>query len=157
MTYSTDLNPPQLSAVTTIQGPLLILAGAGTGKTRVIISRIAHLLSKGVPANRIAALTFTNKAAREMSERVATLVESSDCAGITISTFHALCVKILRQDAYRVGYKSNFSIYDENDSLSLLRRILPQDDLSGEKLEPRPHQYRQKQKLEVFALRRCIV
>jgi superfamily I DNA/RNA helicase len=96
MTYSTNLNPPQFSAVTTIHGPLLILAGAGTGKTRVIISRITHLLSKGVPANRIAALTFTNKAAREMSERVATLVESSDCAEITISTFHALCVKILR-------------------------------------------------------------
>jgi DNA helicase II / ATP-dependent DNA helicase PcrA len=136
MTYSTHLNPPQLSAVRTIQGPLLILAGAGTGKTRVITSRIAHLLQEGVPASRIAALTFTNKAAKEMNERVAALVEDFDCAGITISTFHALCVKILRQDAYRVGYKSNFSIYDESDSLSLLRKILPKEDMAGEKLEP---------------------
>ena len=71
-----------------------------------------------------------------MSERVATPVESSDCAEITISTFHALCAKILRQDAYRVGYKSNFSIYDEKESLSLLRKILPKNDFGGEKMEP---------------------
>jgi DNA helicase II / ATP-dependent DNA helicase PcrA len=136
MTYSTNLNPPQLSAVQTTQGPLLILAGAGTGKTRVITNRIAHLLSEGVPPSRIVALTFTNKAAKEMNRRVETLVNTFDWAGITICTFHALCVKILRQDAYRVGYKSNFSIYDETDSLSLIRKILPKEDAHGEKLEP---------------------
>ena len=136
MTYSTNLNPPQLSAVQTTQGPLLILAGAGTGKTRVITSRIAHLLSEGVSGCRIVALTFTNKAAKEMSERVAALVDQSDRSEITICTFHSLCVKILRQDGYRVGYKSNFSIYDESDSLSLIRKILPKEDVHGEKLEP---------------------
>lgn len=135
MIYSSDLNLPQLSAVQTTQGPLLILAGAGTGKTRVITNRIAHLLSEGVPPSRIVALTFTNKAAKEMNTRVASLVDTADCAGVTICTFHALCVKILRQDAYRVGYKSNFSIYDESDSLSLLHKILPKEDEEGEKLE----------------------
>ena len=136
MTYSTNLNPPQLSAVQTTQGPLLVLAGAGTGKTRVITNRIAHLLSEGVNRSRIVALTFTNKAAKEMHRRVETLVDTSDWAGITISTFHALCVKILRQDAYRVGYKSNFSIYDETDSLSLIRKILPKEDLRARNLNP---------------------
>src|SRR6202030_3781243 len=100
-----NLNPPQLSAVQTTQGPLLILAGAGTGKTRVITSRIAHLLSEGVSGCRIVALTFTNKAAKEMSERVAALVDQSDRSDrseITICTFHSLCVKILRQDGSRV-------------------------------------------------------
>ena len=136
MTYSINLNGPQLSAVKTTQGPLLILAGAGTGKTRVITSRIAYLLREGVPASRILALTFTNKAAREMNARVNAIVNASDSRGLTISTFHALCVRILRQEAYRVGYKSNFSIYDENDSLSLIRKIIPKESVPGEKLEP---------------------
>src|SRR5271167_1880818 len=136
MTYSINLNGPQLSAVKTTQGPLLILAGAGTGKTRVITSRIAYLLCEGVPASRILALTFTNKAAREMNARVNAIVNASDSRGLTISTFHALCVRILRQEAYRVGYKSNFSIYDESDSLSLIRKIIPKESGPGEKLEP---------------------
>jgi superfamily I DNA/RNA helicase len=136
MTYSIKLNGPQLSAVRATEGPLLILAGAGTGKTRVITSRIAHLVREGVPASRILALTFTNKAAREMHERVNSMVDASDSSGITISTFHALCVRILRREAHRVGYKSNFSIYDEGDSLSVIRKIIPRESGPGNKLEP---------------------
>ncbi len=118
-----DLNPQQLEAVTATRGPVLILAGAGTGKTRVITARIAYLLSEGVPASRLLAVTFTNKAANEMRNRVGALPENVKGSKLTICTFHSLCVRILRQDIDKLGYKTNFSIYDESDQLGLIRKI----------------------------------
>src|SRR5690606_27242477 len=110
------LNPQQRIAASTIKGPVLILAGAGTGKTRVITYRIAHMIDKGIPPGIILAVTFTNKAAREMLERVSKLIPKKDKNGEkmerpTICTFHSLCVRILRQHIEKLGYKKNFVIY----------------------------------------------
>src|SRR5947209_2970808 len=108
-----DLNPEQERAVRTTEGPLLILAGAGTGKTRVITARAAYLIGQGVDPGCILAVTFTNKAANEMRERLATLVEKEEAKRVTMSTFHALCLRMLRAGIHHLGYKNNFSIYDE--------------------------------------------
>jgi DNA helicase II / ATP-dependent DNA helicase PcrA len=132
-----DLNPQQLEAVKTARGPVLILAGAGTGKTRVITMRITYLLHEGVGAEAILAVTFTNKAANEMRDRIATLVERSQAKRLTICTFHALCVRILRQDIDRLGYKTNFAIYDEGDQLGLIRKIISRISARNEKLDPK--------------------
>src|ERR1700676_3255588 len=131
-----DLNPQQLEAVKTTCGPVLILAGAGTGKTRVITARIVYLLSEGVAADKILAVTFTNKAANEMRARVSAMREKVKGSKLTICTFHALCVRILRQDIENLGYKTNFSIYDESDQLGLIRKIIPGLAAAGEKLDP---------------------
>ncbi len=131
-----DLNAPQREAVTTIKGPVLILAGAGTGKTRVITTRICHLLEKGVRPEQILAVTFTNKAAREMVERVEHMTPKGTVKKITISTFHSLCVKILRRDIDKLGYKKNFAIYTGSEQLSLVRRIIVKKAGKGEKLDP---------------------
>jgi len=131
-----DLNPQQLEAVTTTQGPVLILAGAGTGKTRVITMRITYLLHEGVSPDAVLAVTFTNKAANEMRERVGTMVERAKAKRLTICTFHALCVRILRQDIERLGYKTNFAIYDEGDQLGLIRKIISRISAKNEKLDP---------------------
>jgi DNA helicase-2/ATP-dependent DNA helicase PcrA len=131
-----DLNPQQLEAVRATRGPVLILAGAGTGKTRVITARIDYLLSEGVPANRILAVTFTNKAANEMRNRVGALPKNVKGSKLTICTFHALCVRILRQDIEQLGYKTNFSIYDESDQLGLIRKIVTRLAAASEKLDP---------------------
>ena len=131
-----DLNPQQLEAVTTTQGPVLILAGAGTGKTRVITMRITYLLHEGVSPDGILAVTFTNKAANEMRERVGTMVERPQAKRLTICTFHALCLRILRQDIERLGYKTNFAIYDEGDQLGLIRKIISRISAKNEKLDP---------------------
>lgn len=131
-----DLNPEQESAVRTIHGPLLILAGAGTGKTRVITARVAYLLSQGVAPENVLAVTFTNKAANEMRERLATQVEKSVAKKVTMSTFHALCVRILRQDIDKLGYKRNFSIYDEGDQMGLIKKIITRTAAKDEKLDP---------------------
>jgi len=131
-----DLNDPQRQAVTTTSGPLLILAGAGTGKTRVITFRIAYLVAQGVDPAKIMAVTFTNKAANEMRERAAKMIEESAAKKITISTFHALCVRILRTDIERLGYKKNFTIYDDGDQLGLIKKIITRVSAKDEKLEP---------------------
>ncbi len=130
-----DLNPQQLEAVTTTQGPVLILAGAGTGKTRVITMRITYLLHEGISPDAILAVTFTNKAANEMRERVGTMVERPKAKRLTICTFHALCVRILRQDIERLGYKTNFAIYGEGDQLGLIRKIISRISAKNEKLD----------------------
>ncbi len=125
------LNPAQRQAVETTEGPVLILAGAGTGKTRVITFRVARLVQKGVGPGHILAVTFTNKAAREMQERVRELLgrvvkseNGQKPARPTICTFHSLCVRILRQHIERLGYKRNFVIYSESEQLSAIKRIL---------------------------------
>ncbi len=115
-----QLNPEQYRAVTTINGPILIIAGAGSGKTRVITYRIANMLEKGINQNQILALTFTNKAAKEMEDRIKSLTQKK-LQNLTISTFHAFGVKVLRQDIDKLGYRQNFSIYDETDRYSLIK------------------------------------
>ena len=115
-----ELNPQQYRAVTTTDGAILIIAGAGSGKTRVITFRIAHMLDKGIPQSSILALTFTNKAAKEMADRIKTLTEKK-LQNLTVSTFHAFGVKILRQDITKLGWRENFSIYDETDRVALIK------------------------------------
>jgi DNA helicase-2/ATP-dependent DNA helicase PcrA len=115
-----DLNPEQYRAVTTTEGAILIIAGAGSGKTRVITFRIAHMLDKGIPQSQILALTFTNKAAKEMEERIKDLTQKK-LQNLTVSTFHAFGVKVLRSEIERLGYRENFSIYDETDRVSLIK------------------------------------
>jgi len=138
-----SLNPQQRLAVETLQGPVLILAGAGTGKTRVITFRVAHLIEKGVPPGQILGVTFTNKAAREMQERVAQLVprphrrrEAKTPERPTICTFHSLCARILRQHIERLGYKRNFVIFNESEQLGAIRKILSRLSARGEKTDP---------------------
>lgn len=114
------LNPEQYRAVTTLEGPILIIAGAGSGKTRVITYRIANMLEKGISQSQILALTFTNKAAKEMEERIKSLT-GKKLKNLTVSTFHAFGVKILRQDIEKLGFRENFSIYDETDRKSLIK------------------------------------
>jgi DNA helicase II / ATP-dependent DNA helicase PcrA len=130
-----DLNPPQRKAAETISGPVLILAGAGTGKTRVITTRICHLLRKGVRPEAILAVTFTNKAANEMRERVGSLVKKEEAKKLTICTFHSLCVRILRSDIERLGYKKNFTIYTDSEQTGLMRRVLVKCAAKGEKID----------------------
>ncbi len=119
-----SLNPQQREAVIHREGPLLLLAGAGSGKTRVITCRIAHLLESGVPAEQILAVTFTNKAAKEMSERVQEMVGKTACKGMVVATFHALCVRLLKNHIDRLGFKKNFSIYPASDQQRLIRDLL---------------------------------
>ncbi len=115
-----ELNPEQYRAVSTTEGAILIIAGAGSGKTRVITYRIANMLDKGIPQSQILALTFTNKAAKEMSDRIKKLTERK-LQNLTISTFHAFGVRILRQDIDKLGWRDNFSIYDETDRSALIK------------------------------------
>ena len=120
-----DLNPQQRGAVREVLSPLLVLAGAGSGKTRVITEKIAYLIGQcGVPAKNIVAVTFTNKAAREMRERVSRLLNKDTGKGLVVSTFHTLGMRILRREAKGLGYKSNFSIFDSQDSLHLIEELL---------------------------------
>lgn len=118
------LNPPQRAAAEQIYGPVLILAGAGTGKTRVVTTRIAHMLYNEIPGGQILAVTFTNKAANEMLERVGDMVEKGMAEDVTVCTFHSLCVRILRSCIERLGYKKSFSIYTQSDQIGLLKRII---------------------------------
>ncbi|HEU4679777.1 MAG TPA: UvrD-helicase domain-containing protein, partial [Terrimicrobiaceae bacterium] len=131
-----DLNTEQREAVEHERGPLLILAGAGTGKTRTITARIAWLVAQGEDPAKILAVTFTNKAAREMKDRIAGMVDPAKAKLVTASTFHALCLRILRGDAQRLGYKSNFSIFDESDQLGLIKKIITRVSSRDEKLDP---------------------
>ncbi len=150
-----SLNPQQRQAVETLKGPVLILAGAGTGKTRVITFRIAHMVERGISPGHILGVTFTNKAAREMQERVRKLLpkparsqrskipgqeEDARAAALearpTICTFHSLCVRILRQHIEKLGYKKSFVIYDESEQLGAVKKIMAQISAKGEKTDP---------------------
>jgi superfamily I DNA/RNA helicase len=138
-----SLNPQQRQAVETLRGPVLILAGAGTGKTRVITFRIAYMIERGIAPGNILAVTFTNKAAREMRERVAQLVprlkkkDGRKADGPAISTFHSLCARILREHIDVLGYKRNFVIYDESEQLGAIKKILSNLSAKGENTDPK--------------------
>ncbi|TDI38778.1 MAG: ATP-dependent DNA helicase PcrA, partial [Acidobacteria bacterium] len=128
-----DLNPAQREAVAATEGPVLVVAGAGSGKTRVLTYRIAHLIRDlRVPPESILAITFTNKAANEMKARVGALV-GGVVNSMWVSTFHSACVRILRREATRLGYRSGFSIYDDADSLRLIRMVTKDLDLDSKR------------------------
>ena len=127
------LNPQQNEAVKYIAGPCLVLAGAGSGKTRVITNKIAYLIEEcGVSARHIAAVTFTNKAAREMKERISQQLDRSKLRGLTVSTFHTLGLEIIKKEHKAIGYKANFTLFDDQDSMALLKE-LTENDLQGDK------------------------
>ena len=138
----TPLNPRQSEAVHYIDGPLLVLAGAGSGKTSVITRKIAHLIGQcEIPAHRIVAVTFTNKAAREMKARVGELVKGKQGRGLTVSTFHTLGLTIIRRERQQLGLKNGFSIFDDQDSRSLLTELLHKDtDVGAEEVDRIRHQ-----------------
>lgn len=136
MNFLDALNTVQQQAVTYTEGPSLIVAGAGSGKTRVLTYRIAYLLSQGVPASRIMALTFTNKAAREMKERVARLVDVSDARYLMMGTFHSICTRLIRPHAEVLGYTRDFTIYDTTDSKSLIKAICKERSLDEKIYKP---------------------
>ncbi|PCI51520.1 MAG: hypothetical protein COB49_01510 [Alphaproteobacteria bacterium] len=136
--YMEGLNPPQRQAATTINGPLLVLAGAGTGKTRVLITRLAHILTTGSGfPGQILAVTFTNKAAAEMKERVGAIIGDAVEAMYWLGTFHAIGVKILRNHGNLVGLKSNFTILDSDDQLRLVKQIVRTHDIDEKRWNPR--------------------
>ena len=118
-----QLNEPQREAASCTEGPVMIIAGAGSGKTRTLTYRIAHLIEKGVDSFNILALTFTNKAAAEMKERIIQLV-GSEARNIWMGTFHSVFARILRSEASRIGYIPTFTIYDNEDSKSAIKQIL---------------------------------
>src|SRR5881398_3662369 len=135
--YLADLNPAQREAVLTTEGPLLVIAGAGSGKTRVLTYRVAHLINAvGAKPNEILAITFTNKAAGEMRERLERLLGSSG-RGLWILTFHAACGRILRREAQRLGYRSNFTIYDQADQIRLVKQCLEELERDPKRFTPR--------------------
>lgn len=129
-----ELNPEQYRAVTTLDGAILIIAGAGSGKTRVITCRIANMLEHGIPQSQILALTFTNKAAKEMSDRIKGLTNKK-LQNLTISTFHAFGVRVLRQDIQALGYRENFSIYDETDRYALIKETGRELHFTGDAMD----------------------
>ncbi len=129
-----NLNENQKLAVQTIEGPVLIVAGAGSGKTRVLTHRIAYLIENGIPPYSILALTFTNKAAGEMRERLGSLVQENYSSQIWAGTFHSLFARILRYEANTIGYSSSFSIYDSEDQLSLIKKILNDQNISNQQV-----------------------
>ena len=122
--YLKGLNEPQHEAVTHITGPIMIVAGAGSGKTKVLTTRIAHLMANGVDAFNILALTFTNKAAAEMKQRIEKILGNSEARNLYIGTFHSVFARILRAEAHRLGYPSNFTIYDTDDSRSVIKTVV---------------------------------
>ncbi len=132
MDYLKGLNEPQFEAVTTLEGPLMVLAGAGSGKTRVLTMRIAHLITNGIDPFNILALTFTNKAAKEMKERIAKVVGVSDARSLWMGTFHSVFARILRSEAHYLGYPSNFTIYDAQDALNVLKKVIKDMSVDAE-------------------------
>lgn len=140
--YLRGLNKNQYEAVTTLSGPLMVLAGAGSGETRVLTMRIAHLITNGVNPFNILALTFTNKAAREMKDRIAKVVGISDAKSIWMGTFHSVFARILRIEAHHLGFPSNFTIYDTQDSLNVLKKVIKEMNIDPDFYKPKKVQSR---------------
>ncbi|MCH2032578.1 MAG: UvrD-helicase domain-containing protein [Tenacibaculum sp.] len=136
-TYLEQLNEPQRAAVLQKDGPMIIIAGAGSGKTRVLTFRIAHLMEQGVDSFNILALTFTNKAAREMKERIGKVVGYSEAKNLWMGTFHSVFARILRSEADKLGYPSNFTIYDTQDSVRLITSIIKEMNLDKDRYKPK--------------------
>ncbi|MGB3131837.1 MAG: UvrD-helicase domain-containing protein, partial [Saprospiraceae bacterium] len=128
--YLSELNSVQKSAVIETEGPVMVIAGPGSGKTKVLTSRITHLLAKGVKPYQILSLTFTNKAAKEMTHRISNVV-GDDAKKIWAGTFHSIFARILRVEAQKIGYPSNFTIYDTEDSKSVINEILKEFNLNS--------------------------
>lgn len=136
MNYLDELNSSQLEAVKNIEGPTMVIAGAGSGKTRVLTFRIAYMMEQVIDPFNIMALTFTNKAAREMTERIGRIVGEGEARNITMGTFHSVFSRILRYNADRLGYPSNFTIYDTQDSKSVLKDIIKEFNLDDKAYKP---------------------
>lgn len=136
MDFLNDLNESQRKAVEYIDGPSLVIAGAGSGKTRVLTYKIAYLLQQGVKPWSIMALTFTNKAAREMKERIGKLVGQELAQHLYMGTFHSIFSRILRAEAQHIGFTNNFTIYDESDSRSLIKTIVKEMGLDEKVYKP---------------------
>src|ERR1700712_1990736 len=134
--YLSELNEPQRAAVLHKDGPIMIVAGAGSGKTKVLTTRIAHLMAQGVDSFNILALTFTNKAAREMKERVEKTLGNTDARNLYIGTFHSVFARILRTEAPRLGYPSNFTIYDTDDAKSVVKTVINELNLDDKHYKP---------------------
>jgi len=134
--YLDELNERQREAVLQINGPLMIIAGAGSGKTKVLTTRIAHLMRNGVDAFNILSLTFTNKAAREMKERVEKILGGSEARNLYIGTFHSVFARLLRAEAHRLGYPNDFTIYDSDDVKSVLKTIINEQNLDDKHYKP---------------------
>lgn len=136
LNYLDGLNPQQREAVLHRDGPLMIIAGAGSGKTKVLTTRIAHLMANGVDPFRILALTFTNKAAREMKERIESMLGNRESNNLYIGTFHSVFARILRAEATRIGYPSSFTIYDTDDAKSVLKTVINELNLDDKMYKP---------------------
>lgn len=134
--YLDELNERQRQAVEHINGPLMIVAGAGSGKTKVLTTRIAHLMRHGVEAFNILSLTFTNKAAREMKERVEKILGGTEARSLYIGTFHSVFARLLRAEAHRLGYPNDFTIYDSDDAKSVLKTIINEQNLDDKHYKP---------------------
>jgi len=134
--YLKGLNEQQYEAVTHLNGPLMIVAGAGSGKTKVLTTRIAHLMANGVDSFNILALTFTNKAAAEMKERIERILGNSEARNLYIGTFHSVFARILRGEAHRIGFPNNFTIYDTDDSRSVLKTVINELNLDDKHYKP---------------------
>jgi len=136
--YLNNLNNAQKEAVLHLEGPLLIVAGAGSGKTKVLTSRIAHIIKekKAFP-NQILSVTFTNKAAQEMQNRVSLILKKGSVGLSWLGTFHSICAKLLRKHAVAVGLNSNFSIIDQDDQIRLIKNICKDENIDVKKISPK--------------------
>src|SRR3954465_328371 len=134
--YLQGLNEKQREAVLHKDGPLMIVAGAGSGKTKVLTTRIAHLMASGVDAFNILALTFTNKAAKEMKERIEKVLGNNEARNLYIGTFHSVFARILRGEAHNIGYPNNFTIYDTDDAKSVVKAVTNELNLDVQHYKP---------------------
>ena len=136
--YLKNLNEKQKEAVLSLDGPLLIVAGAGSGKTKVLISRIAHIIEKkNAYPNQILAVTFTNKAAKEMQNRISNILKKEAVGLPWLGTFHSVCAKLLRKHAMAVNLNSNFTIVDQDDQVKLIKNISKVENIDSKKISPK--------------------